>query len=134
MDCFQIGIHSMGPQIDLRESTTMTSQNIQMNTNKRKKRVHLRLLIFSLFPVFLNLLFLIPEVWKYLSIKQAFQSRGNYEKSKLVCNWDNIVNRGDLIELVDLLTPTTVMFSYYIGYLVLYPNIRKAFTGSGKEN
>ena len=98
------------------------------NVTEHKKKVHLRLLIFSMFPLLLNLLFLVPEIWTVIISFSRFEKGANQTpENDDLCEWENTLNRDGLPKVVELVTVTFSMFLYYVGYIVLYPNIRKAF-------
>ena len=96
------------------------------NVGQRKRALYKRLFHFCLIPQFLNLLFLIPEI--FLALNRIGLTGVQY------CKQTTIYDRNDFVMGLNVSVFTFGTFLYYLGFAILFPAVRKAFVcQSGKD-
>ena len=105
----------------LKESIEMSGE-----AGAKKRRLYRRLFHFCLIPQLLNVLLLFPEILGFGNLISSAMRRN-------VCASTNIFSNHALLYGSRVCIFTSVTFIYYLGFLILFPTIRRAFTCQ-KEN
>ena len=86
---------------------------------KRKCELYKRLFHFCLIPQFLNVLFLVPEI--FVAVRRIAKP------SDSGCSESDVFDRGDVVMGLNVCVFTFGTVLYYLGFVILFPAVRKAF-------
>ena len=101
---------------------TSLNESSQMSGERRdsKSRMYRRLVCYCLLPQILNILFLVPEVFR---LGRAISHYDNKDP----CNESNVFRRKHLVLGINFGVFTFSSLSYHLAYLALFPSVRRAF-------